>query len=90
LDDVRPQAAALGSLAGLLRVVAGSGQVLALRAREVHSDVECNDILDPVPLHLVAAALTNYSRGADAGLWVDGSPPPVQVLDFVRQHQVGV
>jgi hypothetical protein len=49
LDDARPQAAAIESLAGLLSGVAGSGQALALRAREVDSDVDCADILDPAP-----------------------------------------
>ncbi|HET7666438.1 MAG TPA: hypothetical protein VFK56_10270, partial [Mycobacterium sp.] len=66
LDDARPQAAAIESLAGLLRGVAGSGQALALRAREVDSDVDCADILDPAPLRVAAATLMDYSRDAEA------------------------
>lgn len=66
LDDARPQAAAIESLAGLLRSVAGSGQALALRAREVDSDVDCADILDAAPLRVAAATLMDYSRNAEA------------------------
>jgi hypothetical protein len=62
VDHVKPQAAATESVAGFLRAIAGSGQALALRAREVDRAIDCSDILDAAALRLAAASLTHYAR----------------------------
>ena len=62
LDSPRPQAAAIDSLAGFLRIVANSGQALALRAREVSRDIDCADLLNPAPLRVAAASLSHHAR----------------------------
>ena len=78
LDNTRPQAAAVTSLAGFLRTVAHAGQALALRAREAARDIECADLLDPAPLRAVAASLAHHVRPAG----------PIDALDELTPARV--
>ena len=77
VDDIKPQAAAMESLAGFLRAIAGSGQALALRAREVDRGIDCSDVLDTAAVRLAAASLSNYARGL-------GGVPALDELRAVR------
>jgi len=65
LDHPQPQAAAAEDLAGLLRTIAGAGQTLALRAREIDANIDCADILNPATLRLAAASLTHHAHSGN-------------------------
>jgi hypothetical protein len=80
VDHAKPQAAATESLAGFLRAIAGSGQALALRAREVDRTIDCTDILDSAALRLAAASLTHYAHKT-AGV------PALDELRAIREAQ---
>ena len=61
IDNARPRAAAVGDLADFLRAVAGSGQPLALRAREASRSVACADLVNPAPLRIAAASIRHLA-----------------------------
>lgn len=63
LDSRRPQAAAVTSIADLVRTIANAGQALAIRAREASRDLDCADLLNPAPLRIAAASLCHPASG---------------------------